>query len=109
MATLIRNGTIHRFVSLVSTNVAKLYGMYPRKGAILPGADADLTILDPSATRTISAATHHSRCDRSLFEGFEVQGAVTHVVAGGALRVADGDLRVERGAGRYVSRAPRGG
>ena len=98
----------HRFVALTSTNVAKLYGMYPRKGAIRPGADADLYLLDPTATRTLSAGTHRSKCDRSLFEGFEIRGAVTHVIAAGRVQMADGDLRAERGAGRFVSRAPRG-
>ena len=96
-----------RFVALTSTNAAKLYGLYPRKGAIRPGADADLAILDPAGHTTISAKTHHSRCDRSLFEGFELDGRITHVVAGGRLQLADGDLRVERGAGRFLPRAPR--
>jgi len=96
-----------RFVELISTNVAKLYGMYPRKGSLLPGADADIAVLDPAATKKISAETHHSKCDRSLFEGFEVRGAVTHVVAGGALRFKEGDLRVQAGDGNFVKRAPR--
>jgi dihydropyrimidinase len=96
-----------RFVALTSTNAAKLYGMYPRKGAIRPGSDADIAILDPTATRTISAKTHRSKCDRSLFEGFEVKGAITHVVAGGRLQLVDGDLKAESGAGRYIARSPR--
>jgi dihydropyrimidinase len=96
-----------RFVALTSTNAAKLYGMYPRKGAIRPGSDADIAILDPTATRTISAKTHRSKCDRSLFEGFEVKGAITHVVAGGRLQLVDGDLKAEPGAGRYIARSPR--
>ncbi len=98
-----------RFVELVSTNAAKIYGMYPQKGAILPGADADLAILDPAGTRTISAQTHRSKCDRSLFEGFEVQGIVSHVIANGRLQLVDGDLRAERGTGKFVSRAPFAG
>ncbi len=96
-----------RFVALCSTNAAKLYGMYPRKGSLLAGADADIAILDPEATRTISAETHHSNCDRSLYEGFELKGAISHVIAAGRLQYQDGDLKVERGAGKYVSRAPR--
>ena len=95
-----------RFVELTSTNAAKIYGMYPRKGAITPGADADLTILDPAGTRTLSAASHRSNCDRSLFEGFDIRGVVSHVVANGRLQFVDGDLRVERGGGRFVARAP---
>ncbi len=96
-----------RFVALTSTNAAKLYGMYPRKGAIRPGSDADIAILDPTASRTITAKTHHSKCDRSLYEGFELKGAVTHVVAGGRLQLVDGDLKAEQGAGRYISRSAR--
>lgn len=95
----------NRFVQLTSTAVAKLYGLYPRKGAILPGSDADLTIIDPAGHTTISARTHHSKCDRSLFEGFELNGAITHVVAAGRVQLRDGDLKVERGAGRYLPRA----
>jgi len=97
----------HRFVALVSTNVAKTYGMYPRKGALRPGSDADIAILDPEATKTISRETHRTKCDRSLFEGFEIKGAISHVIAGGRLQLKDGDLKVERGAGKYVKRAPR--
>ncbi len=97
-----------RFVALTSTNVAKMYGMYPRKGAIRVGSDADLVVFDPTKSRTISAGSHHSRCDRSLYEGFEVTGAVTSVVANGRVQLREGDLRVERGAGRYVPRAARG-
>ncbi len=89
------------------TEAAKLYGMYPRKGSLLAGADSDIAILDPEATRTISAETHHSNCDRSLYEGFELKGAISHVIAAGRLQYQDGDLKVERGAGKYVSRAPR--
>jgi len=97
----------HRFVELTSTGVAKLYGMYPQKGAIRPGSDADLVVLDPAGSTTISAASHHSKCDRSLYEGFQLDGAITHVVAAGRVQYAHGDLKVERGAGKFVARAPR--
>ena len=96
-----------RFVALTSTNAAKLYGMYPRKGALLPGSDADVVVLDPSATRTVSAKTHHSKCDRSLYEGLELRGCVSQVIAAGRVQLRDGKLDVERGAGRYLARAPR--
>lgn len=97
-----------KFVDLVSTRPAKIFGLYPRKGAIAVGADADLVLWDREATGTISAVTHHHRCDRSIYEGFEVQGAPTTVIARGEIRYHGGDLRVERGAGRFLKRNPVG-
>ena len=93
-----------RFVDLVSTQPARLFGLYPRKGAIAPGSDADLVLWDPGATGTISAATHHHNCDRSIFEGYEVRGLATTVIAGGQIRYRDGSLRVDPGCGRYLAR-----
>ncbi len=95
---------LRRFVDLVSTRPARLFGLYPRKGAIRPGSDADLVVWDPEATGTISAASHHHRCDRSIYEGFEVRGLPSIVIANGHVRYRDGDLRVERGSGRFLSR-----
>ena len=94
----------HRFVEITSTNVAKQYGLYPRKGAIRVGADADLVVFDPQAPNRLATETDHSQCDRSLYEGFEVSGSVRHVVAQGRVRVLGGDLRVERGSGRFLAR-----
>jgi len=95
---------LNRFVDLVSTRPAQLFGLYPRKGSVTVGADADLVLWDPAATSTISARTHYHRCDRSLYEGFEVRGAASSVIVAGRLRLRDGDLRVERGAGRFLER-----
>ena len=64
------------FVSLVSTAVAHAFNLYPRKGVIAPGSDADLFLFDPSVKHVISAATHHSRIDTNIYEGREVQGKV---------------------------------
>jgi len=100
---------LHRFVDLVSTRPARIFGLYPRKGAIQVGADADLVLWDPLATATISAATHHHRCDRSIYEGFEVTGTPAKVIAAGEIRYHDGKLRVERGDGRYLRRNLPGG
>jgi len=97
--------TLPEFVDLTSTRAAKVFGLYPQKGAIAPGSDADLVVWDPAATGTISAATHHHRCDTNLFEGFRTQGAPSVVIAGGVIRAKDGELRAERGAGRYLRRA----
>jgi dihydropyrimidinase len=78
--------------------------MYPRKGAIVPGADADLCIYDPTGTSRISAKTHHQNVDRNIFEGFETKGKVATTVVAGRVQWHDGDLRVERGAGKYIKR-----
>ncbi|XWX15543.1 hypothetical protein ACN3NA_11415 [Nannocystis pusilla] len=81
-----------------------MFGLYPRKGAIRVGADADLFTYDPAASSTISARTHHQRVDRNIFEGFAIRGAVTNTVVAGKLAFTKGELRVERGAGRYLHR-----
>ena len=99
---------LHRFVDLVSTRPAQFFGLYPRKGAIAAGSDADLVLWDPTATAAISVTTHRHRCDRSIFEGFEVTGEPVTVIAAGEIRYHDGNLRVDRGAGRYLERQPSG-
>ncbi|MEE9126662.1 MAG: amidohydrolase family protein, partial [Planctomycetota bacterium] len=98
---------LHEFVDLTSTRAAKIFGLYPRKGSITVGADADLVVFDPEATSTISAKTHRHRCDRSIFEGFKVKGLPSHVVVNGRIQYADGDLKVERGAGQFLQRSLR--
>src|SRR5438093_700907 len=95
---------LQRMVALGSTNPARIFGLYPRKGTVAVGADADLVIYDPNGISTRSAKTHHSRCDRSIFEGFKVKGRPTFVIANGRVQYADGKLKVERGAGRVVKR-----
>jgi dihydropyrimidinase len=96
---------LEQFVDLVSTRPAQLFGLYPRKGSISVGADADLVLWDPEATGTISAATHRHHCDRSIFEGFSVTGLPSTVIAAGRVQYRDGDLLTERGAGRYLARS----
>ncbi|EYF01162.1 dihydropyrimidinase [Chondromyces apiculatus] len=94
----------HKFVDLFATQPAKIFGLYPRKGAVVPGADADIVVFDPHATDVISAKTHHHRCDRSIFEGFKVKGKPSHVIVDGRVQFKDGKLDVQRGAGRYLPR-----
>ena len=96
---------LHQFVDLTSTRAAKIFGLYPRKGAIQVGSDADLVVWDPNATRTISAKEHLHRNDRSIFEGFRVMGAPSTVIVNGKVAFQNGDVRVERGSGRFLARS----
>lgn len=96
--------TPSEFVRVTSTNAAQIFNLYPRKGSLRVGADADLVIWDPLASRTISAATHHQNVDFNIFEGRTVTGVATHTFTRGLLAWVDGQLRAERGYGRYVPR-----
>ncbi|HEY6514739.1 MAG TPA: dihydropyrimidinase [Steroidobacteraceae bacterium] len=98
--------TSSEFVAVTSANAARIFNIYPRKGVIAAGSDADLVLWDPEATRTLSAKTQRSRVDYNVFEGRTVTGVPTHTVSQGSVVYARGDLRAERGAGRYVKRAP---
>jgi dihydropyrimidinase len=96
---------LNEFVDMTSTRAAKIFGLYPRKGSITIGADADLVVWDPTATATISKDTHRHRCDRSIFEGFKVKGLPSHVIVNGRVQFKDGNLDVEKGAGKYLPRS----
>jgi dihydropyrimidinase len=97
--------TLNRMVDLLATQPAKLFGLYPRKGTVAIGADADLVVFDPERRETISASTHHSRCDYNLYEGTEVVGAPELVLLRGSVLVEDGELVAAPGSGRFVRRA----
>ena len=96
--------TLSEFVAVTSTNTAKLFNMYPRKGSISVGADADIVVWDPQGKRTISADTHHMNVDFNIFEGRTVTGIPSHTLSHGKVVWRDGELNAERGAGRYVKR-----
>ena len=98
--------TPEEFVAVTSTNTAKIFNIYPRKGAVAVGADADLVVWDPKGRRTISAKTHHQNVDFSIFEGMDVTGVPSHTVANGKLVYAKGEVRAVKGAGRYIKRPP---
>ena len=100
--------TPSEFVAVTSANAAKLFNIYPRKGCIVEGADADVVLWDPLSSKTFSVKTQHSLGDFNIFEGRTVQGGASHTVSRGTLVYAHGDLRAERGAGRYVKRPPFG-
>ncbi|MGI4874133.1 MAG: dihydropyrimidinase [Janthinobacterium lividum] len=96
--------TPQKFVEVTSTNAAKIFGMFPRKGTISIGADADLLIFDPQKKHTISAATHHMNCDYSGYEGWEVTGKVETVLLRGQIAVNAGETKVAKGYGQFVRR-----
>ena len=98
--------TRERWVEIVSTAPAKLFGMFPRKGTIAVGSDADVVVYDPAATRTISAKTHHMDVDYSCYEGRSVQGRSDIVLSRGSVIVRDGAFTGRKGHGRFVKRAP---
>jgi dihydropyrimidinase len=92
------------FVKITSTNAAQMFNLYPRKGLIAVGADADLVVWDPQGSKTLSAKTQFSKSDFSVFEGRTVKGIPTHTISNGQLVFKEGDLRVKAGAGRYLKR-----
>jgi dihydropyrimidinase len=104
----VRKGVIglNAFVALASTNPAKLFGLFPRKGTIAVGSDADMVVWDPSTTRTISASTHHMRADNSIFEGMIVHGSPRYVLSRGRTVVQDGTFTGEPGSGMHQKSAP---
>jgi dihydropyrimidinase len=101
--------TVNRFVEVVSTTPARIFGLYPRKGTIAAGSDADIVMWDPEAQHTISAATHHMRVDYSMFEGWKVQGNARTVLSRGEVIVDQGRWLGRAGRGAYLKRAARGG
>jgi dihydropyrimidinase len=96
--------TPNEFVRVTSTNAAQIFNIYPRKGSISVGADADIVVWDPKARRTISAKTHHQKVDYNIFEGMTVTGVATHTISQGNVVWADGKLDAKKGAGRHIPR-----
>jgi dihydropyrimidinase len=109
--SLIYSGGVHggkfsanRFVQLVSTAPAKLFGLYPRKGTIAVGSDADIVIFDPNAEQVISVKTHHMRVDYSMFEGMRVNGVTKTVLSRGRVIIENGTFTGKPGAGEFLRR-----
>jgi len=98
--------TMNEFVAVTSTNIAKILNLYPRKGAILVGADADLVVLDPKKSKTISAKTQQSAIDYNVFEGKQVTGLPRYTLSRGVVVVDDGTVKSREGHGQFVAREP---
>jgi dihydropyrimidinase len=103
----VRSGriTLNRMVELLCTNPAKLFGLYPRKGTIAVGSDADIVVFDPERRHTITAAKQHSKSDYNLFEGTQVTGSPELVVLRGNVLVEGDELTAEPGSGQFIRRA----
>jgi dihydropyrimidinase len=100
--------TRERWVEIISTAPAKMFGMYPQKGAIAIGSDADLVVYDPDRRHTISATTHHMDVDYSCYEGRAVQGGSDIVLSRGSVIVRNGEFTGRKGAGKFIKRAAAG-
>jgi len=98
--------TPNEFVAVTSTNTAKIFNMYPKKGVIVEGADADIVVWDPNNTRTISAKTHRQKVDFNIYEGMECKGNAIYTISRGVVRYAKGELKAVSGSGKYFKRAP---
>ncbi|MGH9367446.1 MAG: dihydropyrimidinase [Thermoanaerobaculia bacterium] len=99
--------SVNRFVELTSTAPAKIFGLFPRKGTIAPGSDADLVIFDPEKKHTLSARTHHMRVDYNPYEGREVTGQAETVLSRGRVIIENGGFVGRAGAGSFLKRSPR--
>jgi len=97
--------SLNKFVEVSSTNSAKIFGMFPKKGTIAIGSDADLVIFDPNEKHTLSVKNHHMNCDYSAYEGFEVTGKTKTVLLRGTVAIDNGKAFVGKGFGKYISRA----
>lgn len=92
------------FVAVTSTNTARIFNIHPKKGALQPGADADIVVWDPELTRTISAKTHHMNIDFNIFEGMEVTGNAAVTISRGDVVWENGQISADRGRGQYIMR-----
>ncbi|MBI4470756.1 MAG: dihydropyrimidinase [Acidobacteria bacterium] len=97
---------LNRFVELTSTAAARIFGLFPRKGTIAVGSDADLVVFDPDREQVISAKTHHMRVDYSAYEGWKVKGVPETVLSRGRVVIANGNYIGKPGDGRFVKRKP---
>lgn len=98
--------SLNQYVSLNCTAPAKIFGLYPSKGTIAVGSDADIVIFDPKEKHVLSRETQHMRCDYSAYEGWEVTGKVKTVFLRGNLAIDNGKAYITKGFGKYLPRKP---
>jgi dihydropyrimidinase len=96
--------TLNKYVDVTSTAPAKIFGLFPKKGTIAVGTDADLIIFDPTVSHTLSAKTHHMNCDYSAYEGWKVKGKCRTTILRGTVAVDNGVAHVKKGFGKYLPR-----
>ncbi|MCD0448806.1 dihydropyrimidinase [Actinocorallia sp. API 0066] len=96
--------SLERWVETIATTPARMFGLYPRKGVIAPGSDADIVVYDPNGRTRISVETHHMNMDHSAFEGYEIAGKVDTVISRGSVLLADGVYGGRKGHGQYLRR-----
>lgn len=96
--------TLNKFVEVTSTNAAKIFGMFPKKGTIAVGSDADIVLFNPNEKHVLSASTHHMNVDYSGYEGWEVTGKVKTVLLRGKIAIDNNECKVEKGFGKFVKR-----
>ncbi|MBS1580067.1 MAG: dihydropyrimidinase [Bacteroidetes bacterium] len=96
--------TLNKFVEVSSTNAAKIFGMFPKKGTIAVGSDADIILFNPNETHTLSAKNHHMNVDYSGYEGWEVKGKVKTVLLRGKVAIDNNECKINKGFGKFVKR-----
>jgi len=97
---------MNKFVEMSSTGAAKIFGLFPRKGTIAVGSDADIVIFDPAIKHTISAKSHHMNVDYNPYEGWQVQGKTRSTILRGTVAIDEGEAKVGEGFGKYIKRPP---
>ncbi len=105
-AVVKRGFSLNKWVDITSTASAKMFGMFPKKGTIAVGSDADIVLFDPNVERTISAKTHHMNCDYSLFEGWKIKGLPETVLSRGKVIIEKGQYQGRAGDGQFLRRGP---
>jgi dihydropyrimidinase len=95
---------LNKYVEVACTNPAKIFGMFPRKGTIAVGSDADLVLFDPNEKHSLSAQTHHMNVDYSAYEGWELTGKVKTVLLRGKVVIDNGNCLVAKGYGKFIKR-----